>query len=470
MPDSDRIQRTLDYSIREGQFWAVGNGFGASYLAAFVVHLGGTALQLGILASVPQLLASLSQLVAVRLARLSGSRKRFLVVMVLLQALTWGVATIIAIVGASVWIVIGIACLFFIFGMMPAPAWSSLIGDLVPEDQRGRYFGRRNRAVGFVSFVSVAIAGFVLDALLPVFDGGAFAVLFGVAFAGRMVSVFFMSRHYDPDFELRDIPGEGIVEFLRHNGKTDFGRLARFNTVFHMAIFLIGPLFVIYFLEYLKVTYWEFSVMLAAAGISNFLTMRYWGLNADRFGNRVVLVASSWSLAMVPFMWFLAWFVPKPVLFPVAVVIQILSGLAWAGYNLSVANFQFDSVEPEYRVRRFGHYHLLQGIGIFIAGMAGGLLADSIDFGTTITSGLFFVMLVSGSLRIVVCLIFLPKLQELRKVERRPAYRYFLTVMPVEGLHADLALGFTLTKRRLKKTLRTGSQKPSSETSGPTSS
>ena len=363
-------------------------------------------------------------------------------------------AVVVSLTGATVWVVIGLACLFFVFQMLAAPAWSSLIGDLVPENQRGRYFGRRNRSIGFVSFVAMAAGGLILDALVPEFGGGAYAVLFAVAFLGRAIGLFFLARHYDPDLELSEPEGDSIVAFLRRMGASDFGRLVRFNTIFHVATFIISPLFVVYFLEYLDVTYWEYSVMLAAAAISNFLTIRYWGLNADRFGNRAVLTISSWVLAFFPFLWFGVWYLPASMQFPIAVAIQVVGGLAWAGYNLSVANFQFDSVQRKHRVRSFGHYNLLHGIAIFLGGTIGGFLADNEAIRVGTISGIFFVMLLSGFLRILVCLILLPGLRELRRVKRRPFFLYFLTVMPVEGLHADVAFGFSLTKRGLREKLR----------------
>jgi MFS family permease len=134
--------------------------------------------------------------------------------------------------------------------------------------------------------------------------------------------------------------------------------------------------------------------------------------------------------------------------------VQVVGGLAWAGYNLSVANFQFDTVEPEFRVRRFGHYHLLHGVAMFIGGIVGGVLADLVEFDIPVLSGIFFVMLLSGILRFGVCVALLPGLRELRKVRRRPFFLYFFTVMPVEGMHADVAFGFSLTRRGLRERLR----------------
>jgi flagellar protein FlaI len=42
--------------------------------------------------------------------------------------------------------------LYWIFGMMPGPAWSSWMGDLVEADRKGRYFGKRNMITGITLF------------------------------------------------------------------------------------------------------------------------------------------------------------------------------------------------------------------------------------------------------------------------------------------------------------------------------
>ena len=91
---------------------------------------------------------------------------------------------------------------------------------------------------------------------------------------------------------------------------------------------------------------------------------------------------------------------------------------------------------------------------MFVGGITGGYLADTVDFGIPTLSGIFFVMLLSGVLRFAVCVVLLPGLKELRNVRRRPFFLYFFTVMPVEGLHADVALGFSLTRRGLRERLR----------------
>jgi MFS family permease len=448
------IERTLRLSIRDGQAWGVMNGAGTSYVSAFAVQLGGTAFQLSMLASIPELLASLSQLFTVPLVRLIGSRKTLAALMSLLQATTWLGAIALAVWDGPVWLLIIITSFFFVFGMLPAPAWSSLIGDLVPPDVRGRYFGKRNGAVGLTSFGAMVGAGIVLELFSDTRPDLGFVLIFLAAFVARVLSVVMLNRHYDPGLDVRNPEGENFLRFLQRVHRTDFGRLTRFHAAFHVAVFLIGPLFVIYFLTWLGFDYLQYTILISVAAIANFLTMRYWGRHADLFGNRVILVISSWTLALIPFLWYGVWFLPASTQFPAAILAQAVGGLAWAGFNLSASNFQFDSVLPEHRVRLFGHFHLLHGLAKALGALIGGWLVGLIALGPEVLSGLFVVMLLSGALRVVICLVLLPPLKEQRRVRKRPNYIYFLTLMPVEGLHADVAYGFTLTREELRKGLR----------------
>ncbi|MHB1512437.1 MAG: hypothetical protein ACYCTF_13450 [Acidiferrobacter sp.] len=42
------------------------------------------------------------------------------------------------------------------------PLWHSLMGDLVPEDMRGRYFAQRSRLMNVANFVALVCAGLLL--------------------------------------------------------------------------------------------------------------------------------------------------------------------------------------------------------------------------------------------------------------------------------------------------------------------
>ena len=54
-------------------------------------------------------------------------------------------------------------CLQIGVGAIAGPAWFSWMGDLVPKEKRGKYFGKRNRILQAVTIITMLTAGFLLD-------------------------------------------------------------------------------------------------------------------------------------------------------------------------------------------------------------------------------------------------------------------------------------------------------------------
>ena len=55
------------------------------------------------------------------------------------------------------------AIIYFSGANLAAPQWGSLMGDLVPERRRGRFFARRTRLSSVAGFLALVLAGVVLD-------------------------------------------------------------------------------------------------------------------------------------------------------------------------------------------------------------------------------------------------------------------------------------------------------------------
>ena len=163
-PVEKKIKKSLKYSVLDGSFASAMVGFGESFFSAFAIFLKASNTQIGLLGSLPQTIGSLIQLFSSRLIKLFGSRKKFLCTMVLLQALLYIPIAFVFFFGEfSVSYLILFIVLYFAFGMIASPAWSSWMGDLVSADDRGNYFGKRNTIAGFVSFFSLLTAGYILQ-------------------------------------------------------------------------------------------------------------------------------------------------------------------------------------------------------------------------------------------------------------------------------------------------------------------
>jgi len=452
---AQEIKKSLNYSIKDGSFWSIMQGFGESYLSAFAVFLKATSFELAMVVALPQLLSAVFQLAAVKLTTVFKSRKTIVGIFTFLQAVTWLVIIGLTYVFNSVWLLILLSSIYFLLNAMAAPAWTSWMGDLVPVDIRGRYFGRRNRITGFINFASVSIAGIILDRLSAINTLYGFFLLFFIAFLGRLVSWYYLMLQFEPRVELREPKGEGFFKFLKELNTTNFGIFTSYVMLIYFSVYLASPLFVIFWLSYLKFTYLQYTVLIATSAIVTFVTMTYWGGYADKYGNRTVLWVCGNFIGLIPLITFFSWYMPKALQFPAAILVQIISGFGWAGFNLSSSNFLYDAVAPEHRVRYFSYMSSLKGIFLFMGGLIGGILAD-IEFNgwfkAIIPSGILLVMLMSFFLRTILSTFYIGKIKDVKITEEhKPKLLFFVTIMPLQGLMFDTVVGLNRTLKQFRK-------------------
>lgn len=452
--EAGRIKQSLELSVKEGRWWAIMVGFGESYLTAFGEFLEATLVQISLLTTLPQLIASIVQLAAFRVTILLATRKRVVVTTALLQSFTWPAIIAVTYHFRSVTPLIVLVVFYFICGAMILPAWTSWMGDLVPERYRGRYFGRRNRIAGFVSFVAVFGAGAVLDRLSLFSPFAGFAVLFSVAFVGRFISSMLLWKQYEPRVELKTPEAYSLLKFIRKLYRDDYGFFSFYIMMMMFAVYLAAPLFIILWLRILDFSYFQFMVLVSSASIASFITMTTWGRQADRFGNKIVLEVCSYLVASVPFLWYLVHYLPTWLAFPLGIALQFVSGFSWAGFNLSSGNFVYDMVTPENRLKFISYHTVLKGTAVFLGGMLGGFIAEiRLNIGW-LPSGIFLVLLISGISRGMIALFFGRRIREVREVTHHPPLLRLVTVIPFQGLYLETMVGMNRTVRKFRERMR----------------
>ena len=137
-------RKSLKVALRDGSAFTVMDYFGTAYFEAFVVALGFAAQQVAYILTIPQFITSLSQLASQRLIRRFG-RFRVLTDAVFFQAITIILLVFLGIWTQSIILIILFLSLFYALGAIGGNAWVSVMGDLVPERIRGRYFSIRAR-------------------------------------------------------------------------------------------------------------------------------------------------------------------------------------------------------------------------------------------------------------------------------------------------------------------------------------
>jgi MFS family permease len=426
-----RIRKSLRYSVIDGGFSAAMIGFGESFFVAYGLLMKASALQVGLLSSLPQALGSLLQFFSNRLIRAFGSRKRIVVAAALAQGVMYVPIALAFFTGPSrVWYLLLFACLYWVFGMILGPAWNSWMGDLVRENRRGSYFGKRSKITGAATFAAILSAGFVLRN----FEGSGhwtqyngFALIFFLALVCRMVSALFLSKKYDPPYTAPHRAEFGFLEFLRQARFRNYGRFVLYLGLMNFSVYLAAPYFTPYMLNGLRMDYLTFTVVSAAAIVGKVLSMPVWGRAADRFGARRVLSLTGFLMPLVP----LLWLVSGATVWLIA--IQAYAGFIWGGFEIASFSFIFDTTSPQKRATCVAYYNMINGAALISGALLGAVI---VRMNTFFTSPYLLVFLLSGVLRLVASAWFVPRIREVRPVETIGYSQLFLKVitsMPTLG-------------------------------------
>jgi MFS family permease len=397
-------------------------GLVQNYITPMALTLKATISQVGLLASIPQLIVGFSQLAAPRLSEKAGSRKGFILPMVFMHSVMYIPILLIpfTIGNNQVWWLIAFITVSTAFGAIANPAWGSLMADLVPIRLRGRYFSSRGMIAGTITLVFSFVAGGILQFLTHMpFIG--FAILFGGATAFRLLSFYFLAQMYEPVSEDNGKNGHSLLHMVKHVGSTNLGRFTVYIALICFSTNLASPFFSVYMLRDLSFNYVNYTVIVSFASISSLAFLTYWGRRADLAGNIKVIKITSYLLPVVP----LLWLVSNNIYY--LVFAQVISGFAWSGFNLAAVNFVYDASEDQNRTKQIAVFNTITCLATFLGALIGGYLAPHLP--TLLGYQLRSLFTLSGLCRGLVVLLLLREIVEVRRVPAIPLSR-FLMVRP----------------------------------------
>jgi len=424
------------------------DGMTASFLTPFAVALNASVNLIAALSYVPQLVGAFTQLFAAKIVEIVKDRRKILVVSSLMHAILWIPLLLIPYLSPSKkYLLVVYVAVQTIFIQLQLPVGNSLLGDIVPKYERGRFFGLRNKVVGMTSFVSALIAGFTLNYFSSKDPFVGFAILFSIAFAGRAISAVFKAMMINPPHDLAHAEKFSIIDFVRRMDKTNYGHFVIYISLFKLATYIAAPFFAVYMLRDLKFSYLQFTFIAASELIASFIAMGIWGKLIDEKGTKFVLYIGGMLTPLIPVLWLFSGN------FYYLMIVEVFSGIAWAGFNLSASNFIFDAVKPENRVRCIAYHKFFESIAIFIGAALGGFLISHLPSWIFISS-ILVAFLISGVLRLIVSLILLPTLKEARLIELDVGHSFFkryLTIRPSEGIVFEVIGKYHKVKEKIQE-------------------
>ena len=337
-------------------------------------------------------------------------------------------------------------------GTFQGPIYNSILGDILDENKRGEFFGKRNRVVNLMGFFSTFVAGIILSFFKGFDTNGTahyvffgFAILFFLAFLSRLTSSYFKFRMYCPPYE---IPKAKITftYFLKNMTHNNYGIFVLYVFMFKLVANISAPFFALYLLRDMQFSYFYYTLIIGAAIAASFLTMGLWGKIIDKRGSKLVLKISGFLVPFSPLLLLLGIYIHDPATrFIYIFVEEMFSGAVWAGFNLSTSSFLFDATEKDERVKYIAYYNFLTGIAIFLGATLGGVLIHV--YPSWFVSGIPFsiipfIFLTTGILRFLVTAILIKKVQEARMVEidfsGRGFFHRVITVNPHSHQHVEV--------------------------------
>ena len=373
-----KVRKNLNLSTVEGTFWAIMYGAGESYISALAVFLGFSTFQISFLNSFPEFIGSCFQLLSSTIKNKFKSIKRFVAIISLVQSLMWLLIIICIIYSPNYTTILIWACLYFSIASVIGPAWTAWMGYFVPNRLRSRYFGKRNRIIGFISFISTFIAGYILDIFENNMING-FFIIFTIAFVGRLISAFYLNRKYNFD-------GEENIDLLDYlysfkglilNKNRSFYYIL-FNSYISFSIMFFGPLFSIYILREMNLGMIIYTTNMTLWQIANFSSSNYFGKLCDKIGDYNVLKLSTYVIVFLPILWIALYYLNDEFRIVATFLVSILAGICFSAYSLSSFNMIYKISKKEEVIHFTAVGAFLRGFSILIGGILAGLIVESI--------------------------------------------------------------------------------------------
>jgi MFS family permease len=413
-------------SIKEGSGFGVMNGFGVRYITPYALSLGASNTIIGLLSSLPALLGTLSQLHGSKIIE-KIPRKKVVVISAAIQAIMWLPLIVVGILYfffglssfASSILLLVVYTLTIVSGSFCTPAWNSWMKDILGENP-SVYFGRRTRIITLVELICMLFAGLILEHFKKtgVFKG--FIILFTIALLGRAISAYLLNKKYEPKITHTEGYYFTLFQFLKKMRHNNFGKFVIFTTLISFATAIASPFFAVYMLKDLGLNYYEFTIVSVTSILFTVIMLSFWGKFSSKYGNITVIKISGIFVGIIPLLWLLSPLVldyNKILLVPYLILIEIFSGFWWSGLNLSTANFVYDAVTKGRMAICIAYDNITTAIGVFIGAIIGGIIS-SLPYSIIGLKPILFVMLLSGVVRLLVSIIMLPKLKEVRIVEK----------------------------------------------------
>ncbi len=413
------LRTSLKASTIDGVFAAVFSSITSGVLLTnFLLQLGATPVEIGMLSSIPMLM-NLMQPLGAYFAERTTSRHYYCLWIFGPSRLLW---LILALgIGWVNWSgtdphrlvswTLGMMFVTHILGALGSASWFSWMAALVPHRLRGRYFGWRNSAASLTTLISVPLFGFAVSVWPSgTIQGYGVVLLLGIVAGIVSLGCQYFMVDVNPQLPQQSVLSRSsptleseenashqrpVLGFLKDS---NFLKFLLYFGLWAFAVNLIIPFYNLYLLDNLALNLNWVSFYASLHAGANLVMLVFWGKLADRIGNRPLLLLVGIAVAILPLSWLgtgnntLSLWLWLPL-------IHLIKGSMWAAIELCSNNIQMEVAPVEHPSSYFAIAAAVSGVCGALGTTAGSELAQ-----IAVVGGLPGVFAISAGVRLLALL------------------------------------------------------------------
>lgn len=367
-------RRDLRAITSDGVAQSVMVGLGETWLPAFALALGMGEMVSGLMATVPMFAGAVLQLISPRGVEWCGSIRRWVVLCATLQALSFVPLVIAAAVGQiPVVLLFAVAAVYWGAGLGTGAAWNAWVETLVPGRVRAKFFASRTRLAQLGVLAGLIAGGLILEyGRSSGLELWAFGAMFFVAGLARLWSSRSLASQSESQQTLAETVASSATPTTEKTParKVSQRKVTQRTLMIYLlgmqaGVFVAGPFFNAWMLKYLKMSYVEFVVLVAASFLAKAIVLPRLGTLARTWGASRLLWVGAIGIVPLPALWLvsnnLGWLL----------LVQVLGGAAWAAHELAMLLLFFDSIPREDRTRVLSLYNFANATAMCVGTAAG---------------------------------------------------------------------------------------------------
>jgi MFS family permease len=379
-PRLRRLRKDLRASTIDGGMFNLMVGMGETYLPAFVLAMGLGEIAAGMVVSIPLLVGATLQLISPWAVARLGSYRSWVTLCAATQgcaflplaAMAWHGRT----TGWELAELLGVyvaASLYWGAGLAAGPAWNSWMETVIPLRVRASFFAWRSRLGQAGLLLGFVGGGLLLDSarkqgqVLPMF-----ALLFTIAAVCRLVSARYLARHSERPIAPDAQQHVSIGELCRRIGAGRGERVLLFFLAMQWAVQISGPYFNPYMLGQIRISYFDYMLLMAASFCGKIVALPACGKLAYRYGTERLLLIGAIGIFPLAGMWLYA------DDFPEMLLLQFVGGVTWAAYELATLLTFFERVRSQERTSILTLFNFLHSAALVAGSLVGGLFLQTL--------------------------------------------------------------------------------------------